>query len=256
MFQGLSRIQNLIRRRRSAKRLGFTFQRAANFTTPAALLNDETGRYMPLHLPKDAGTRAAFIDVFLDDAYGLLELPDSVSTIVDIGCHAGLFAAFARLRWPHASIHGYEPNPQMTPFWEQQSTEFQFIVHPQAVGLSPGFISMQSAADSVHARTQSILGGAIPQCAFADTLSRHGDCVDLVKLDCEGAEWDILKDIPSWRRVRHLTMEFHLWAGYSLEDLRAHLRRMNWQVNHCTFQGEDFGLLRAINLAPPETARS
>lgn len=35
--------------------------------------------------------------------------------------------------------------------------------------------------------------------------------MDLVKLDCEGAEWSILQDRGAWENVGHLTMEYHLF---------------------------------------------
>ena len=28
-------------------------------------------------------------------------------------------------------------------------------------------------------------------------------------MDCEGAEWDIMKDSESWRHVRFVSMEYH-----------------------------------------------
>ena len=38
----------------------------------------------------------------------------------------------------------------------------------------------------------------------------HGGIVDLVKLDCEGAEWEILQDSQAMKCVINLTMEYHL----------------------------------------------
>jgi hypothetical protein len=39
--------------------------------------------------------------------------------------------------------------------------------------------------------------------------------VDLLKMDCEGAEWDIFKQREPWQKVRHLAMEYHLDLGNS-----------------------------------------
>ena len=53
--------------------------------------------------------------------------------------------------------------------------------------------------------------GPIPQLPFADAVGRLG-FVDVLKLDCEGAEWDIFSDPSPWTQVRSLVMEYHLWA--------------------------------------------
>lgn len=201
-----------------------------------------------LHLPADTGTRGTFIDILLDEVYGLHRLPRSVSTVMDIGCHAGLFAANARLTWPDAVIHGYEPNPQMGPYWKRQADSFGYTVYPEAVGMVPGFVSIHESSDSVHARSETVASSNIPQVSFGEAVHRIGGRGDLVKLDCEGAEWDILRDDASWKRVRFLTMEFHLWAGYTLEALKERLHAMNWKINGCFYQGSDFGILRAENI--------
>jgi hypothetical protein len=41
-------------------------------------------------------------------------------------------------------------------------------------------------------------------------LERLGGSADFVKLDCEGAEWDLLTDTEPWQRVRNLSLEYHI----------------------------------------------
>jgi Methyltransferase FkbM domain len=67
--------------------------------------------------------------------------------------------------------------------------------------------------------------GNIAQCAFAEAVTRLGQ-VDLLKLDCEGAEWAILSDPAPWRSVRSLVMEYHLWAkpNSTTQELETALR--------------------------------
>jgi hypothetical protein len=67
----------------------------------------------------------------------------------------------------------------------------------------------------------------------------------LIKLDCEGAEWPILRDEASWRQIRFLTMEFHLWAGYSLDELKQAISKLGFQIKHAEMTGPDFGMLLA-----------
>ena len=61
----------------------------------------------------------------------------------------------------------------------------------------------------------------------------HLDTVDLLKLDCEGAEWDILPAgagvLP---RVQQIAMEFHGERGWTAERLAEWLRERGYVVTH------------------------
>ena len=72
--------------------------------------------------------------------------------------------------------------------------------------------------------------------------------VDLVKLDCEGAEWEILEDDAAWRSVRNLAMEFHLWAGYTVEELRSRITQLGFRISYLKMTGPNFGLLRGTQV--------
>jgi len=199
-----------------------------------------------LNLPGDGGTKTAFVDVLMDDCYRLRTFPKTTRTVLDIGAHAGLFSIAGRLAFPNAKIHAYEPNPQMLPFLSNQAETAHFSFFGEAVGLAEGRISLDSGADSVHTRTHRTEQGEIHCTSFASAVARLGGAVDLVKLDCEGAEWEILKDEKTWKDVSNLTMEFHLWAGYTIEELKARIVQLGFEVRHCNLCGKDFGLLQAI----------
>jgi hypothetical protein len=55
--------------------------------------------------PDDSGTKNAFLEVFLDDCYGIESIGHSVRTVLDIGAHAGFFSMHARNTYPDAIIH-------------------------------------------------------------------------------------------------------------------------------------------------------
>jgi len=243
MIQALTRLHRLYQRRQSARRLGFNFRRAAGFSLPTEIRMDS--RYFTLNLPGDEGTQTAFIDVLLDDCYQLRKLPSNLKSTLDIGAHAGLFSLAARLHFPNAVIHAYEPNPQMLPFLAKQSETGRFTFFGEAVDLVEGRMSLDPSVDSVQTRAHRSEQGKIQCVSFAKAVSRLNGVVDLVKLDCEGAEWDILKDDVTWQNVRYLTMEFHLWAGYTLAELKTRVTQLSFKVRDCKLTGKDFGLLQA-----------
>ena len=55
--------------------------------------------------------------------------------------------------------------------------------------------------------------GSNPIVPLATALQRIGGRVDLLKMDCEGAEWDILRDQTSLQKARMTAMEYHLFGG-------------------------------------------
>jgi FkbM family methyltransferase len=240
------RFFTLLRRKKRAKCLGFKFRRAADFVLPSVLKLKT--REIKLNIPIDNGSKTAFIDILLDDCYNLTFFPDNIKTVVDIGAHVGIFSISARQRWSSAVIHAYEPNPGVHPNLLYHSHQVGNPVYLEAVGLKAGIISLTANNESVQMRSIVDPAGKMTQVAFCDVVARLGGQVDLVKLDCEGAEWDILSDDVSWANVRFLTMEFHLWAGYTLVDLRQRILDLGFHIEHCELTGPDFGLLSASKL--------
>ncbi|MDR3456886.1 MAG: FkbM family methyltransferase [Verrucomicrobiae bacterium] len=243
MIQTIKKLLILKRRKQAARQLGFDFRRAAGFELPAKIRADS--RSLSLNLPQDEGTRTAFVDVLLDDCYRLRTFPKNIKTVLDIGAHAGLFSLAARLNFPDAIIHAYEPNPQLLPLLSHQAYAGKFSFFGEAVGLVAGRMSLDSGADSVQTRAHRNEQGDIHCTSFAAAVAKLGPTIDLVKMDCEGGEWEILKDEVTWAKVQNITMEFHLWAGYSLEELKARVVKLGFAVNHCHLAGKDFGLLQA-----------
>jgi FkbM family methyltransferase len=239
----LTRLLVLKRRKQAAGRLRFSFHRAGDFKVPAEIrIGSEKVR---LNLPGDEGTKTAFMDLLLDDCYHLRKFSGNIQTIMDVGAHAGLFSLSARLAFPKAKIHAYEPNPRMKPFYSNQAKIGGFTVFDSAVGLTEGKVFIDFSEDSVQTRVHKGEQGEIHCVSFANAVAELGGKVDLVKLDCEGGEVDILQDEKTWQNVRNLTMEFHLWAGYTLEELKARVSNLGLKVRYSELTGKDFGLLLA-----------
>ena len=89
-------------------RLGVKFARATAFVPPRQIIVN--GKTQNIRLPDESGVAATFIELLLDDCYGLYKLPRSIETILDIGANVGLFGLAARNVFPDATIHAYEPN--------------------------------------------------------------------------------------------------------------------------------------------------
>jgi len=193
------RITTLRNRRKIASRLGIRFDRSAYFQVPSSIcLND---RIQELNLPDEHGVKVAFIDLLLDDCYGCQTLKESgaqIKTVLDIGGNVGLFGLAVRNFFPDAKIHSYEPNRQLEKYLSVQAQSAGFDYFMEAVGLEDDMVSLEVNQDSVQTRSKQDCEGNIPQIAFSKAIERLGGKVDFLKIDCEGAEWEIFKDTESY----------------------------------------------------------
>lgn len=241
----VQRALNLVKRITRAKNLGVNFQRAATFQIPNSLLIHDTRK--SLSLPQEQGAKIAFVDIFLDDCYGLEQLPSTILKVLDIGANVGLFSVAARNRFPEAVIHAYEPNPHLEKYLQMQAQTVGFDYFMEAVGLSEGKVSLEFYQTSMLTRTKVEESGEIPQVAFRQTIERLGGYVDLVKLDCEGAEWQLFQDKESWQLVQNISMEYHLMSDHTHDEIVQVIQNLGFHVKK-QIPIKNFGLILASRL--------
>jgi hypothetical protein len=70
------------------------------------------------------------------------------------------------------------------------------------------------------------------RCECEYQSGRIGGNVDLLKLDCEGAEWQILQDVDTMRHVRSVRMEYHKNGGHTLDELLGLARDAGFDASH------------------------
>lgn len=180
------------------------------------------------------------------DCYKLSRMTKPVATVLDIGANLGFFALAARKAFPEAKIHCYEPNLQLEPYLSKHCTAADAEYFLSAVGACEARVRLETKGNSLHSVSRVDPESATTQIAFAEAVARLGE-VDVLKLDCEGAEWDIFSDPRPWAHVRQVAMEYHLWArpALSINSLRAELSRLGFQEISTTpdpYPGANWGL--------------
>lgn len=165
----------------------------------------------------------------------------SVGTVLDIGANIGLFSLLARHRFPHAVIHCYEPDERVLPFTRRNLKDHAVELHAEGVASSEGRGAMISLGSSRLSQVVKIEEGGVPLVGISAVIDRIGGQVDLLKLDCEGFEWDILKDQAAFERVRCIRMEYHLTGGRDLGDLKAVANQLNFRISHLS-RDQGFGI--------------
>ena len=219
-------------RRRVASVLALRFLRAALLTTaPARFVVADllTSRSKVRSWPLKAGGTVtlmhrrdleAFYELMVAGEYeppaelaGRLALAER---ILDIGGNIGMFAHWARRRWPAARITSFEPDPDNLAVFRaglRAEDPIELVEAAASTRSGHAVLASGSGAGRRVAFSDHPMPGSIP----AVDIFEHLSDADFVKMDIEGGEWPILAD----PRLAHLgamtwVIEFHRAGAPSL----------------------------------------
>jgi FkbM family methyltransferase len=182
----------------------------------------------------------------LDRFYDLAGLhADEVRIVVDLGAGFGDFAIYAAGRYPRSTVYAYEPSP--VSFARLQANvrlnradrvrSFPLAVGGRDSGPLTLYTGTRAAVQHTTVRpgaapaAQTVQVESVP---LAEVFREHAIArCDLLKIDCEGAEYDILlqSDASVLDKIRHIVMEYHdSVTAHAHTDLVAFLRRHGFQV--------------------------
>lgn len=246
-----AKIIRLLQRQSRARKLGIKFNRVANFNLPDNLI--VLGKRHNVNLPSEKGMDGEFIEVLLDDCYGVEQLSESLITIIDIGGNVGLFPIAARNRFPQAVIHAYEPNPNLEIYLKHQSQIANFKYFMEAVGVEDGKVTLDIREVSGKSRSHISESGDIPMISLKRAIERIGGSVDLAKVDCEGAEWLLFEDRDTWQLVQNLSLEYHLWSGHTHAETRQVIENLGFRVRKQIPIDQWYGTILASRTRNPQS---
>ncbi|MGE4062735.1 MAG: FkbM family methyltransferase [Rhodospirillaceae bacterium] len=144
--------------------------------------------------------------------------------ILDCGAHIGLASLFFKERFPAARITAFEADAALADICRQNFAAFDAAdievvaaavwTHADGVGFA------QSNDDAGHiAGAEDATAVRVPSVRLRSYLDRP---VDLLKLDVEGAEFDLIEDCADMlKNVRNIVMEVH-----AMGDAPAPMGRM------------------------------
>jgi FkbM family methyltransferase len=194
--------------------------------------------------PNADGARFPLYEVFADDGYDLQKLfagVDPDAAVLDVGGQIGSFSLAAMSVLPSARVHVYEASPTSASYVARNMAanglDGRVTVHPQAMAGDKGtftFVDSGTASGHNGLTAPEGLGEEVTvDCVtFDDAVAAAGGNVQLVKMDVEGAEYDIiLRSSPaSWADVRKVVMEYHPVPGHSKEDLTTFFSSVGLEV--------------------------
>ena len=138
-------------------------------------------------------------------------------TIIDIGASLGGFAIYAARHLPHSKILAFEPYPESFHLLCENihiNRVKNILPFPYAVS-STGehlFLNTRTGIPVRHSTTPASNNSAlqVPGITLHTILKQTGQC-DLLKIDCEGAEYDILLNArkADLEKILRISMEYH-----------------------------------------------
>ena len=212
-------------------------------------------RPRPIHFDVPGSLYLVFKELFMNDVYeidALVRQLPAEPVVIDVGANAGFFAVQLLSKVERAMIYAFEPVPaNVTAFQQtiQQNDRLRQSVRlfPMAVTGQPlDSVDLFAEAEANSQVVASVFAGFNPNntqkltvacLTLTDILLRNDlTAVDLLKLDCEGSEYDILyqTDPQLLRRIRRMVMEVHDLDEdrNNLGALDKHLRSVGYTITH------------------------
>lgn len=232
------------RSRRTARAAARYFVNAGDFT--GALSAHEGAGTVDLHttdgltitIRQNSGDAMTIGEIFFDNCYvrDVTVAPDPV--VIDVGGFIGDFSLYAVKRLNARRVIVCEPSPRNWTLLLKNiaNNSYQGRIEPINKAVTAGGDVMMNidATDecqcmvSAHYRTEQALS-VVPGISIEEILRSHAvETVDLLKIDCEGGEFEILESVSTdvLRRIRNIVFEFHQIDGVweKLKSVKGRLR--------------------------------
>lgn len=186
-----------------------------------------------------------FNEVWLHESYAPAGFEISENdTVIDIGAHIGFFSVFAAVRAKKGKVFSFEPVPSNFEMLEENiklNGLDNVVPINKAISSEGGMREMVLYRESTAAHSFVYTASAVKNRINVETVNlgefikENGiQTVDFLKMDCEGAEYEILFRCPPevLRVVRKISMEYHeIDASRNLTSLKLFLERAGFRVS-------------------------
>lgn len=216
-----------------------------------------------IYYPNEIEFKEIYDEVFKGHLY-YVEFETLSPRIIDCGGHIGMSTLYFKKQYPLAKITVFEPEPNAFEYLEKnidanKLTEVEAI--NKALWTTEGKLKLfvDKYPDNHWLSTTSIIEGAWttrqqtePIMVDCTRLSNYlkDEPIDLIKLDIEGAETEVIKEIQDklWN-VERLIIEFHANQHHRPEELVKILQNNGYTLN-VTFEGKHISLDRMTRRKP------
>lgn len=222
----------------------------------------KTLRNLTFYYPNEYEFHKTYDDIFKGHQY-YVEFDTLTPKIIDCGGHVGLATLYFKSLYPDADITVFEPHPNLLPYLHkniEKNTLQSIKVIEKAVWKEDGTITLYTDPDeqAPWLSTTSVIDHAWtmreqtkPIQVEAVRLSSYiNKPIDLLKIDIEGAETEVIKEIqPKLKFVKHLFIEFHANRLHRPEELVKILQNNGFELT-VTFDHKEISLDRMTRRKP------
>lgn len=198
---------------------------------------------LKITIRKNYGDAMTLAEILVDDySRGLNLSPNPV--VIDIGGFIGDFSLYAVKRLNASRVIVCEPSPRNWTLLLKNiaNNGYQDRIEPVNKAVTDGRDVMMNidipdecqCTVSAYAPSEHPLS-AVPGISLGQLIRDHAvEIVDLLKIDCEGGEFEILESTPSevFSRIRNIVFEYHqidgVWA--KLESAKQRLLREGYSL--------------------------
>lgn len=200
----------------------------------------------PLHL--------VFKEIFLGDVYDINQLVQELPpnpTIIDIGANGGYFNVILLSKIERANVYAYEPIPRNVAYLRQLMRDnpvMESCIHlneAAVIGGDAKSIELFMEATDNNQVVASVIDGfnehntkkiEVASINLATIIANNQlTNVDLLKIDCEGAEYDIIyqTDPAIFSKIRMAIIETHdiNEQQYNFRALKNYIERLGFTIS-------------------------
>jgi FkbM family methyltransferase len=170
--------------------------------------------------------------IFLRKDYG--EIRDH-SVVIDVGANIGVFSVYAAATSAHTMVYAYEPIPKNfdTLLYNRKLNSLEERIVPFACGIAGArgkhtfYFADYNTGHTLFPSRKGEYGIEIECIRLQDVFDENGIGIcHLLKMDCEGAEFESLYSTPDeyFQRIEEIRLEYHCdLAGFSPNNCPADL---------------------------------
>ena len=165
---------------------------------------------------------------------------DSQDIIIDVGANKGYFSVFAATQARNGKVYAFEPVTELAACALENSKLNRLnnltIINKalwNESGEKPFYLSTNSGGHSMRAKPSSYAEITVPTIRLDEFCkAKQINIIDLLKLDCEGAEYDILMTLDKefLDQIKKISMEIHDFGGYHHNQILDFLEKNNFKT--------------------------
>jgi len=180
------------------------------------------------------------LEVYALRTYRLERFDLMNANVLDIGAHVGAFSIAICSKYRGSTTTAFEPTPET----------FQYLTRNIANNdLAARIVPVNAAVSSRGAPVTFYVGGSanstnsifgdssqatisVPSISLEAVLTGERRGFNVCKMDCEGAEYDLIEATPlhAWDRVRLILLEFHPVPGRNSAALMSRIGSLGFRL--------------------------